>query len=282
MDLFASFIEQIPYVGLVGIVFYLAGFYRKVLFVLILVLSLLITIRFALDHLAARSINWMGYLKQMLLLPLGLGAVIGYGLLTQTHQDRHLSNFTKFINVAVLTNILAMVLVPADGTIRGMTSRLTCLFLVCWLLQEIAQVKGKTVVYDKGFFIFSAVPLGWVFCHAVYRLGLMSLPTFDQFPHLFFEPLSLGGTYFLYRLHGRRHSVSHYFGFSDTLVAPALAVCSSFFSTTQGGWGLSQRHLDWIFVPLHFIVIGVAGVALFKALNCEKHTLKRPTNWSRD
>jgi hypothetical protein len=264
MHFFASLFEQLPYVGLTGIIFYLAGFHRKALFVLIMVLSLLITIRFVVDHSQATQLNWMGYLKQMILLPFGLGAVIGFGLLPQSKQDRHLSKFTMFINVAVVTNILAMVLVPSDGTIRGITSRLTCFFLVCWLLQEITRAKGNTVVYERGFFIFRAVPISWVLCHGIYRMGLMSLPTFDQFPHLFFEPMSLGGTYFLYRLHRRRHPLSHYFGFSDTLVAPTMAVCASLFSMTHGGWILSQRQLDWIFVPIHLLVIVFAGSTLFK------------------
>lgn len=199
-------------------------------------------------------LDWMGDIKLILLLPFGLGAVLGFGLLSQKKQEKHLLKFTWFINSAVIVNISVMMFVPAGETLRGIFGRLTCIILLLWLIQEMAKNKWKTVGFDNGVLIFNGVPLKWVSCHAIYRIGLISLPLFDTFHYVLFEPLSIGGTYLYYRLNSRRHPLSYYFGYSDTLVAATIAVCSKFYP--EEGFHLSKRYfptqidLDMIFVPV--------------------------------
>ncbi|MFW7378443.1 MAG: hypothetical protein ACOH5I_06540 [Oligoflexus sp.] len=250
---------------------YLAAYQRRALLYLVIAATLAIMLRFSLKA-DISQLDWMEFVKLMFLVPFGLGTVIGFGLLPRKLQQVHISWFTVFINLAVLGNIFMMVFVPADETYRGLMSRVTCLLLLVWLMQEMAKVKWRTIVYDNGFFIFNSSLLAWVLCHACYRLALISLPSFASIHYLLMEPLSLGVMVFFYHMHGRKYPVNYYFGYADTLVVSTMAVVSQLFDFTgraisiPSKYILTQHELDLIFLPLQsivlFIALGAIGVNL--------------------
>lgn len=253
----------------VALVCYLASFRQTILFMLVLAFALLAGIQFTCDS-HHDPIKTMGFIKLMLLLPLGLGAVLAFASFSEEKQQRFLLPFSRYINFAVATNIFVMVFTPDGGTYRGLLSRFVCLTLLVWLLQEMAKERFRTTQFDRGFFIFRSSPLQWVYCHAAYRIALLSLPTFDSLQYLLLEPLSLVIMFALYRLHKRCYPLHYYFGFADTLVVTTLTVQTRFpilppFELKGPYVGsLSQNQWDMIFMPIQLAVIGLAFRAIFK------------------
>ena len=167
---------------------------------------------------------------------------------------------TVFVNVAVLGNIVMMVFIPAEGTLRGLSTRLTCMVLVLWLIQEIQKNRWKTVNFSDGLFLFNSSPLAWVLCHAVYRLGMITLPIFDTYRYILMELCSLSLMVGFYWFHRRRYPIYYYFGMADTVIVSSLAVTAQIldigwfesnpFTTIQ----LSSTELDVGVVFLHSCV----------------------------
>ncbi|EMY70063.1 hypothetical protein [Leptospira vanthielii] len=253
----------------VALVCYLASYRQSILFLLVMTISLLAGIQFTYDT-HQNPIKIMGFIKLMLLLPLGLGAVLVFASFSEDKQQRFLVWFSRYINFAVVANIFAMVFSPDGGTYRGFLSRFVCLGLLVWLLQEMAKERFQTTLFDRGFFIFRSSPLQWVYCHAAYRLALLSLPTFDSLQYLLLEPLSLILMFVLYHLHKKRYFLHYYFGFADTLVVTTLTVLTWYpilppFEP-KGPYvsSLTQIQWDMIFIPIQLTVFGIVLRAIFK------------------
>ncbi len=244
----------------VALVCYLASFRQTLLLTLVFSLSLFAGIQFWTLPLPD-TIETMGFIKLMFLLPLGLGSLLTFAALSQDRQAQWLAFFTRYINFAVTANIFIMLFTPAGDTWRGLVSRCVCLVLLVWLFQEMARRRFQTTHFDAGFFIFHASPLPWVLCHAFYRMALLSLPAFDSLRYLLLEPLSLATMYALYRLHQKRYPLAYYFGFADTIVVSTLAVLSRypipppFVSRGPNLISLDQNQLDWAFIPIQLAVI---------------------------
>lgn len=247
----------------VGLVCYLASFYRAILLALVLGISLYACFQFW-GASSRDPMETMGFVKLMFLLPLGLGSLLSFASLSKDRQRRSLPWMTCYINFAVAANIFIMIFTPDGGTWRGLLSRFVCLVLLVWLLQEMAKLRYQTTQFDVGFFIFRSSPLAWVFCHAFYRIALLSLPAFDSLRYLLLEPLSLLTMTALYHLHQKRYPLSHYFGFADTLVVSTLAVISRYPippAFEPSGFqvaSLSQDNWDILFVPMQIAVVGFA------------------------
>lgn len=241
----------------------LASFQRAILLGIVILLTLITSFHYAMNP-APDSIETMGFIKLLFLLPLGLGSILIFSCLSEARQKKSLRWFTRYINLAVTSNIFIMIFTPDGGTLRGIASRLVCVLLLIWLVQEMAKVKFHTTHFDSGFFIFRSSPLPWVLCHASYRIALLSLPAFDSLSYLMLEPLSLGTMVALYHLHKKRQPVPYYFGFADTLVVTTLAVLSRYpipSPFNDSGRLIpspSQEHLDFLFLPIQMAVIGIA------------------------
>lgn len=246
---------------------YLAAFHQAILLSFVIILSLFAGVQFwgASHH---DAVETMGFIKLIFLLPLGLGSLLTFACLSKARQEKSLSWFTHYINIAVAANIFIMIATPDAGTYRGLLSRVVCIVLLVWLLQEMARGRFQTTLFDAGFFIFRASPLNWVLCHAFYRIALLSLPAFDSLSYLLLEPLSLATMFGLYRLHRKRYPLPYYFGFADTLVVTTLAVLSRysiplpFQASGPHIISLSQNQLDILFVPIQIAVIGFAVRAI--------------------
>jgi len=247
----------------VAVVCYFACFHRIILFAIVIALSLFAGFQF-IGVFNRDPIETMGFIKLMFLLPLGLGSLLAFGFLSEERQKRSLVWFTRYINIAVFANIFIMIFTPDGDSYRGLLSRFVCLTILVWLLQEMAKQGFQTTRFDAGFFIFRSSPLSWIFCHACYRIALLSLPVFDSIHYLLLEPLSLFTMLALYRLHQKRHPLHYYFGFADTLAVTTLAVVSRYpiapIFDNDGPLvaSFSQAHLDMIFVPIQIVVIGFA------------------------
>src|SRR5579862_5151607 len=118
--------------------------------------------------------------KTMCLLPLGLGSVLAILVANRSFQVQYLPAFTTYINLAVCGNIGMMVATPADGTLRGTCSKITCIVLFTWIIQQGQRVGWKTVVIHNNLFLYTAVSKSWIFAHAVYRFVLLTLPCFGS------------------------------------------------------------------------------------------------------
>lgn len=251
----------------VALVGFLASFHRAILLAIVVILSVVTSVHYAMTP-APDAVETMGFVKLMFLLPLGLGSLLTFAVLSDERQTKALRWFTAYINFAVASNIFIMIFTPDDGTTRGIISRVVCIVLLVWLLQEMAKVRFQTTRFDSGFFIFRSSPWNWVLCHACYRIALLSLPAFDSLSYILLEPLSLGTMVALYHLHKKRHPLPYYFGFADTLVVTTLAVLSrypipqGFSSTGLKVPTLSEAQLDILFVPIQIAVIGFALVAI--------------------
>lgn len=247
----------------VAVVCYLASFHQTILFAFVIALSLFASFQFV-GASYRDPIETMGFIKLIFLLPLGLGSLLVFARLSEDRQRRYRVWFARYVNFAVAANIFIMIFTPDGDTWRGLISRFVCLTLLVWLLQEMAQKRFQTAHFDAGFFIFRSSPLNWVFCHACYRIALLSLPVFDSLHYLLLEPLSLLTMSVLYRLHQKRYPLHYYFGFADTLVVTTLAVVSRYPIVSPFELdgphvaSLSQVHLDIIFVPVQIAVIGFA------------------------
>jgi hypothetical protein len=169
--------------------------------------------------------------KIMCELPLGLGSVLAFLVANRSFQNRYLPVFTKYINFAVFGNIGMMVATPADGTLRGICSKITCVTLFIWIIQQAQRVHWKTVAIHDNLFLYTAVSKSWIFAHAVYRFVLLTLPCFGSGRrHRLMEFYSLAMTFGL-SLSNSNFPFEYYFGMADTLVVPAIAGWSAIATT---------------------------------------------------
>jgi hypothetical protein len=166
--------------------------------------------------------------KIMCELPLGLGSVLAFLVASRSFQTRYLPAFTTYVNFAVYGNIGMMVGTPADGTFRGMCSKVTCVALFIWVVQQGYHARWKTIVLHDGLFVFTAVSKSWIFAHAIYRFVLLTLPCFGS-RHRLLELYSLTMTFALSSTSNL--PFGHCFGMADTLVVPAVAGWSAIATT---------------------------------------------------
>jgi hypothetical protein len=266
----------------VAVVCGLASFHRAILLGIVILLTLISSHRYAMNP-APDSIETMGFIKLLFLLPLGLGSLLIFSCLSEDRQKKSLPWFTHYISLAVTLNIFIMMFSPDGGTLRGLVSRAVCVVLLVWLLQEMAKARFQTTQFDSGFFIFRSSPLPWILCHAAYRFALLSLPAFDSLSYLLLEPLSLTTMVALYHLHKKRQALSFYFGFADTLVVTTLAVLSRYpipsplKSSGQNVSLPSEADLDLLFVPIQIVVIVFALWAIFSNWRFPRDYAKLPT-----
>lgn len=170
--------------------------------------------------------------KIMCELPLGLGSVLAFLCLRRRVQVRLLPAFTIYVNCAVYGNIAMMVGTPADGTLRGLCSKVTCAALSLWALQQGRRAGWKTVSLHGPLFVFTAVSKSWIVAHAIYRFVLLTLPCFGSGRrYRLLELYSLAFTSALSWAVGLPWE--HCFGMADTLVVPAAA-----------GWSAMARIFD--------------------------------------
>lgn len=187
-------------------------------------------------------------------LTFGLGSVSAYAAAPQEFRVKHLSLFTKYINVAVIGNVAMMAFVPADGTIRGLVSPTVCLTLALWLCFEAHAKDWKTVEFDGTTFIYNASPLVWVLHHTCYRACLLTLPCFDSCKYLLLEPLSLGTMVTLSAM--TNQPMERVFGYADTLtVASSAAVSALYVYNYQASETPSEAFLDYIIIPVQAFVL---------------------------
>jgi hypothetical protein len=169
--------------------------------------------------------------KIMCELPLGLGSVLAFLLAPRSFQKQYLPAFTTYINFAVFGNIGMMVATPADGTFRGACSKITCVTLFIWIIQQARRVHWKTVLIHDNLFLYTAVSKSWIFAHAIYRFVLLTLPCFGSGRrHRLMEFYSLVMTFGL-SLSNSNFPFEYYFGMGDTLVVPAIAGWSAIATT---------------------------------------------------
>ena len=169
-------------------------------------------------------------IKIMAELPLGLGSVLAFLVASRSFQVSYLPMFTTYVNFAVYGNINMMVGTPAGGTIRGLCSKITCVALSVWILQQGREVEWQTIMLHDQLFVFTAVSKSWIFAHAVYRFVLLTLPTFGAGRrHRLLEVYSLSMTFALSRASGL--PLEFCFGMADTLVVPTAAAWSSIATT---------------------------------------------------
>jgi hypothetical protein len=168
--------------------------------------------------------------KTMCLLPLGLGSILAFLVANRSFQTRFLPAFTTYVNFAVYGNIGMMVGTPADGTLRGICSKITCVALFIWIIQQGHRVGWKTVLIHDDLFVFTAVSKSWIFAHAVYRFVLLTLPCFGSGRrHRLIELYSLTLTLALSST--LNLPFEYCFGMADTLVVPAVAGWSAIATT---------------------------------------------------
>jgi hypothetical protein len=184
-----------------------------------------------------------GLVKLLCVLSLGLGSILLFSSLTVSFRQRFQTAFASYVNLAVLANIGMMAFLPGGGTWRGETSRAACAVLCAWLWLEIRRVGWSLCVSvtDVGvpLFVFSASPLSWVLCHALYRAVMITLPVFDPWRYVLLEPASLCCMLVAHRVFSRRRPgasagknteptecLSHYFGIADTIAVATLGTVS--------------------------------------------------------
>lgn len=169
-------------------------------------------------------------IKIMCELPLGLGSVLAFLVANRSFQTRFLSAFTTYVNFAVYGNIGMMVGTPADGTLRGMCSKVTCAALFIWIVQQGRYAGWKTIAPHNDLFVFTAVSKSWIFAHAIYRFVLLTLPCFGSGRrHRLLELYSLTLTFALSS--SSNLPFEYCFGMADTLVVPAAAGWSAIATT---------------------------------------------------
>lgn len=169
-------------------------------------------------------------IKIMCELPLGLGSVLAFLVANRSFQTRFLPAFTTYVNFAVYGNIGMMVGTPADGTLRGMCSKVTCIALFIWVVQQGHRARWKTIVLHENLFVFTAASKSWIFAHAIYRFVLLTLPCFGSGRrHRLLELYSLTLTFAL--SWASKLPFEYCFGMADTLVVPAAAGWSAIATT---------------------------------------------------
>lgn len=163
-------------------------------------------------------------------LPLGLGSILAFLVANRSFQTKYLSTFTMYVNFAVYGNIGMMVGTPAGGTLRGMCSKVTCITLFIWIVQQGYRARWKTIVLHDNLFVFTAASKSWIFAHAVYRFILLTLPCFGSGRrHRLLELYSLTLTFAL--SWASKLPFEYCFGMADTLVVPAAAGWSAVATT---------------------------------------------------
>ncbi|QKX55507.1 uncharacterized protein TRUGW13939_02600 [Talaromyces rugulosus] len=168
--------------------------------------------------------------KTMCLLPLGLGSVLAFLVASRSFQTRFLSAFTTYVNFAVYGNIGMMVATPADGTLRGMCSKVACAALFIWIVQQGRRAGWRTIFLHDDLFVFTSVSKSWIFAHAIYRFVLLTLPCFGSGRrHRLLEVYSLTLTFALSSTSNL--PFEYCFGMADTLVVPAVAGWSAIATT---------------------------------------------------
>jgi hypothetical protein len=168
--------------------------------------------------------------KIMCELPLGLGSVLAFLVANRSFQTRYLSAFTAYVNFAVYGNIGMMVATPADGTFRGMCSKVTCAALFIWIVQQGRHAGWRTIFLHDDLFVFTSVSKSWIFAHAIYRFVLLTLPCFGSGRrHRLLEVYSLTLTFALSSTSNL--PFEYCFGMADTLVVPAVAGWSAIATT---------------------------------------------------
>lgn len=168
--------------------------------------------------------------KIMCELPLGLGSVLAFLVANRSFQARFLPVFTTYVNFAVYGNIGMMVGTPADGTLRGICSKVTCITLFIWIVQQGYRAGWKTIIIHDDLFVFTAVSKSWIFAHAIYRFVLLTLPCFGSGRrHRLLELYSLTLTFTLSSTSNL--PFEYCFGLADTLVVPAVAGWSAIATT---------------------------------------------------
>lgn len=163
--------------------------------------------------------------KTMCELPLGLGSVLAFLVANRSFQIRYLPAFTTYVNFAVYGNIGMMIATPTDGTLRGTCSKITCVLLFAWIIQQGQRASWKTVVIHDNLFLYTAVRKSWIFAHAVYRFVILTLPCFGSGRrYRLMELYSLALTFGLFFTQSNsKLPFEYYFGMADTLVVPAIA-----------------------------------------------------------
>jgi hypothetical protein len=168
--------------------------------------------------------------KIMCELPLGLGSVMAFLVANRSFQVRFLPAFTTYVNLAVYGNIGMMVGTPTGGTLRGMCSKVTCVALFIWIVQQGYRTRWKTIILHDNLFVFTAVSKSWIFAHAIYRFVLLTLPCFGSGRrHRLLEVYSLTLTFALSSTSNL--PFEYCFGMADTLVVPAVAGWSAIATT---------------------------------------------------
>ncbi|TGM80210.1 hypothetical protein EHQ99_10965 [Leptospira bouyouniensis] len=248
---------------------YLVMYRQTLLLILVFAFTLFVCIQ-SFGKFFSNPMQNMSFIKLMLLLPMGLGVILLLIRLPKEIRNQYYIWYSNYINMAVLLNIFAMLFTPDGGTYRGYLSRLVCLALLIWLLQEMRKKRFQTIHFDQGLFLFRSSPLHWILCHATYRIVLLSLPSFETQKFLLLEPLSLIVMFSIFSFHKKRFALEQYFGFADTLVVTTITVLSWYpillpFKT-NGPYikNLNQNEWDMILIPLQLMVIGFALLAIFK------------------
>jgi hypothetical protein len=168
--------------------------------------------------------------KIMCELPLGLGSILAFLTTSRSFRTRFLSAFTTYVNFAVYGNIGMMVGTPTGGTLRGICSKVTCIALFIWIVQQGHRVGWKTIVLHDDLFVFTAASKSWIFAHAIYRFVLLTLPCFGSGRrHRLLELYSLTLTFALSS--ATNLPFEYCFGMADTLVVPAAAGWSAIATT---------------------------------------------------
>lgn len=213
-------------------------------------------------------------IKVMCELPLGLGSVLAFLVTSRSFQVRYLPAFTAYVNFAVYGNIVMMIATPAGGTIRGMCSKVTCVMLFIWIVQQGYRVRWKTITLHDNLFVFTAVSKSWIFAHAIYRFILLTLPCFgSRRRHRLLDVHSLTLTYALSRSSGL--PFEYCFGMADTLVVPAAAGWSSI-ATTFNLIPLEAKYKNSLSngigpgADIYLSIVSVA-VAIFACYNQQEH-----------
>ena len=208
--------------------------------------------------------------KTMCLLPLGLGSILAFLVASRSLQTRLLPAFTTYVNFAVYGNVAMMIGTPAGGTFRGMCSKVTCVALSIWIVQQGRRVAWKTVNLHDRLFVFTAVSRSWIFAHAIYRFVLLTLPCFGTGRrYRLLELYSLALTFALSA--SSKLPFEYCFGMADTLVVPAQAGWSAIAKTfkliprdtvnddlSSNGFGTGTDAI------LGMLSLGVAAFACFK------------------
>ncbi|EPZ36676.1 hypothetical protein O9G_005889 [Rozella allomycis CSF55] len=149
-----------------------------------------------------------------------------------------------------------MVFTPYHNTIRGLCSKVTCMALFVWIVQQGYKVGWRTTTHNElGMFLYHAVSNEWILTHAVYRFVLVTLATFSRR----IRYLEFYTAIIVLILHRRVNSLPmrYLFGMADTIVVPILASMSSIYEM----WSNQSEEMLQIGVPLD-LMLGIVQLLL--------------------